>query len=259
MVTPALLVTRDALLPEIAMPEVPVLSVVGLDALVLAATDPLGVATLLGLLIVSLSIHEFGHSWTATRLGDPTSARLGRLTLNPLAHIDWMFSVVVPGILLYSGSGILFGAGKPVPVNLSYLRHPHRDHLLIASAGPAMNIVLAGLLTATAWSLGLAGLSGDSSAAWVIHIGIQLNLLLAVFNMLPVPPLDGHRVLGFFLPDSIREQFYRMHWLGLVLLLALFTWEKARVVFEVTLVPLSRAWGHYLMPGNWPYTFFPGF
>lgn len=209
--------------------------------------------TLFGLLLLSLGVHEFGHAYVATALGDPTSERLGRKTLNPIAHLDPLYSIALPAYLIFfSGTGYLFGAGKPVPVDTRYLRRPHRDMLLISSAGPAMNVALALALTAMAWVLTHSSIGTSDSMSDAVGLGIRLNLLLAIFNLLPVPPLDGHRVLGFFLPPALRERFYRAQWLLLVLMLLLFL-PSTNFLWSSLLEPLLGWWRSALMPADWPW------
>ena len=140
-------------------------------------------------LILSLSFHEAAHAWSADRLGDPTARLLGRLTLNPLAHIDWIGTVLFPLVARISGMPLI-GWAKPVPVNPNNLKHPRRDFAMVAAAGPASNLLLA----AGAWIplalLSTGEVTGSQLLAFLRDF-IQLNVFLAVFNLLPVPPLDG--------------------------------------------------------------------
>ena len=158
---------------------------------------------LLVLLIISLSVHEAAHAWTADRLGDPTARMLGRLTLNPLAHIDWIGTVLFPLIAIYSGVPLL-GWAKPVPVNGHNLRHPRRDFAIVAAAGPISNllqaVVAASLLMVLPGGDTVGG-GGFTAADFVLRF-MALNVMLAVFNMFPVPPLDGGNVLAGVLPEE---------------------------------------------------------
>ena len=166
---------------------------------------------LLLVLLFSLTIHESAHAWTANRLGDPTARRLGRISLNPAVHIDPIGTLLLPLVAFMAG-GLIFGWAKPVPVNPMNLRNYRRDFVLIAAAGPASNVLLA-----TAASLlmrvGLAGAAESGGIASVLFdVGfmvIQLNLLLAVFNMIPIPPLDGGNVLGGLLPGPLADGYDR--------------------------------------------------
>ena len=167
---------------------------------------------LLLVLLFSLTIHESAHAWTANRLGDPTARRLGRISLNPAVHIDPIGTILLPLVAFMAG-GLIFGWAKPVPVNPMNLKNYRRDFLVIAAAGPASNVLLA-----TAASLlmrvgpaGAAASGGIASA--LVDIGfmvIQLNLLLAVFNMIPIPPLDGGNVLAGLLPGPLADGYDRV-------------------------------------------------
>ena len=154
-------------------------------------------------LILSLSFHEAAHAWTADRLGDATARRLGRLTLNPLAHIDWIGSVLFPLLAIYS-SLPLIGWAKPVPVQWSNLRSPRRDFAVVALAGPVSNLMLAIVGAACLFAIGGSPVAGGAVARW-FTIVIELNVLLAVFNLIPVPPLDGGNVLAGFAPERIAR------------------------------------------------------
>ena len=166
---------------------------------------------LLPVLLFSLTIHEVAHAVTAEWYGDPTARRLGRISLNPTVHIDWIGTVFLP-ILGILGGGIVFGWAKPVPVNPANLKNHRRDFLVIAAAGPLSNIFLA-----VAASLLLGALAdgpvvggGTSVLATLGFAMVQLNVLLAVFNMLPVAPLDGGNVLAGLLPESLAASYDRM-------------------------------------------------
>ena len=167
---------------------------------------------LLLILLFSLTVHESAHAWTADRLGDPTARRLGRISLNPVAHIDPIGTILLPLVAFMAG-GLIFGWAKPVPVNPRNLKNYRRDFLLIAAAGPASNLLLA-----TAASLlmrvGPAGAAASGGIASVLFdmgfMVIQLNLLLAVFNMIPIPPLDGGSVLAGLLPGPLADGYDRV-------------------------------------------------
>ena len=161
--------------------------------------DPVTVALGFGVLLLSLTIHEAAHAWTADRLGDPTARRLGRVSLNPLAHVDLIGTVILP--LLAAVSHLpLIGWAKPVPVDPRNLRNPRRDFVLVAAAGPISNLLQAAV---AAVALRMALASGVSTVAAgsvagsiveVLFLAVQINLLLAFFNLIPVPPLDGGNV-----------------------------------------------------------------
>lgn len=196
-----------------------------MDSLTLAQT--LAVAALP--LLFAITLHEVAHGWLADRLGDPTAKMLGRLSLNPLRHIDPVGTVLVPlGMLamtsLAGGQPLVFGWAKPVPVTWANLRQPRRDSALVALAGP-----LANLLMALAWTLVLKfALGAGPALAWVAVplaymsvLGIGINLVLMVLNLLPVPPLDGGRIMTSVLPPRLGWQLSRLEPYGLVILLVL--------------------------------------
>ena len=165
------------------------------------------------------------HAWTADRLGDPTARLLGRVSLNPIVHADPIGTIVFPLISLISGA-VLIGWAKPVPVNLRYLRHPRRDYMLVAAAGPASNLILAlfaavllAILPITPQTLGEPTVSVPLAA--ILSRLMALNVLLAVFNMIPIPPLDGGNVLAGVLPPDLAGLFNKIRPYGFVLLYAL--------------------------------------
>jgi Zn-dependent protease len=183
--------------------------------------------------LAAVVFHEVAHGWVANRLGDPTAKQLGRLTLNPFAHVDLFGTILVPLMLILAHSPFVFGYAKPVPVNFNNLRNPKRDMIWVAAAGPAMNLLLAGLCTVL-WKL-LAPMTGFQtqpiSASGVVDFfvpivlmaqsGILINVTLAVFNMLPLPPLDGGRVLVGLLPRNISLKVARIEPFGFIILIVL--------------------------------------
>jgi Zn-dependent protease len=176
-------------------------------------------------LLFSLTVHESAHAWTADRLGDPTARLLGRVSLNPIVHADLIGTVVFPLVALVSHVPLI-GWAKPVPVNVRRLRHERRDYVLVAAAGPASNLVLAVvaalLLSALPVSPVILGEPNVSAPlASLLSLGVQLNVLLAVFNMLPIPPLDGGNVLSGLLPANLAVRFDRIRPYGVLLLYAL--------------------------------------
>jgi Zn-dependent protease len=174
---------------------------------------------LLAVLIFSLSFHEAAHAWAATRLGDPTARQLGRLTLNPLAHIDWIGTVLFP--LIASMSGIpLIGWAKPVPVDMRNLRHPRRDFALVALAGPVSNLILASIAVVGFELLKSSG-SYVNLGGQILLLSVLMNVMLAVFNLFPVPPLDGGNVLMGIVPLRTARAINWLRPYGFVIIYAL--------------------------------------
>jgi Zn-dependent protease len=191
------------------------------------------------LLLMSLSIHEAAHAWTADRLGDPTARLLGRITLNPMAHIDWIGTVLFPLIAIMSDLPLL-GWAKPVPVNVHRLRAPRRDFAVIAAAGPASNLLIALAGAALVAVVDPDGLGGSLAGA-VLRQAVFLNVLLAVFNMIPVPPLDGGNVLSGILPEQFARLIDQLRPWGFLLLYALLlTGMLSRYVFPIAYAIVDR-------------------
>jgi len=162
-------------------------------------------------LLFSLTVHEAAHAWTADRLGDSTARRLGRVSLNPIVHIDPVGTLLFPALALFAGVPVI-GWAKPVPVAVQQLRHKRRDYVLVAAAGPASNLMLA-IVAAMILKLvpvspmRLGELNATVPIASMLAAALQLNVLLAVFNMIPIPPLDGGNVLGGLLPSGLAYRF----------------------------------------------------
>lgn len=173
------------------------------------------------IVLVSLTIHEAAHAWTADRLGDPTARLLGRVSLNPIVHIDPIGTLLLPALAIYSGFPII-GWAKPVPVNISQLRHPRRDFMLVAAAGPASNLLQA-FLAAFVLRMLLAATppDGGGMALEVLFLAVRVNLLLAFFNLIPIPPLDGGNVLAGLLPPRAADVFVQIRPFGFILLYGL--------------------------------------
>lgn len=183
------------------------------------------VATAAVPMIFAITVHEVAHGWAALHLGDPTAKFAGRLTLNPVKHVDPLGTVIVPFVMLIMSSGAwAFGWAKPVPVAFHNLRRPRRDMVLVAAAGPGVNLAMAlgwALLLSQriAWDPGL-----DVGADWIVRmcfIGVTINVLLAVFNMLPIPPLDGGRVLAGLLPPPFARALQGVEPFGFAIVVVL--------------------------------------
>lgn len=179
--------------------------------------------------LFAITVHEVAHGWVAWRLGDPTARMLGRLTLNPLKHIDPIGTVLVPLTLIAlsqftSGGLFIFGWAKPVPITVENLRHPKRGMALVAIAGPTANLIMAllwALIMKVAQILTGGALGLSIPLAYMAGAGIAINVLLLVLNLLPIPPLDGSRVVAGFLPDPLAWKYSRIEQYGLIILLLL--------------------------------------
>ncbi|MEX0810357.1 MAG: site-2 protease family protein [Dongiaceae bacterium] len=167
-------------------------------------------------LIIAVPMHEAAHGFVAWRLGDDTAYRLGRVTANPLRHIDPLGTLILPGLmLLATGMRFTFGYAKPVPVNFARLNRPRRDMVLVAAAGPGINLILA---LVAALSMHLALLLPAEARLWTMEfltISIYLNVLLAIFNLIPIPPLDGGRIAVGLLPAPLAYPLARLERLGI--------------------------------------------
>jgi len=181
--------------------------------------------------LLAVTLHEVAHGWVARALGDDTADRLGRLSFNPLKHVDPVGTVLVPGVL-YVLAGIVFGWAKPVPVNWEKLRNPRRDMALVAVAGPLANVVML-LAWAAVAKLGLS--YGQDYFMTTGLAGIMINAVLIALNLLPVPPLDGSRVVSALLPHDLALQYGRIEPYGLIILLVLIGSGALNRLMEPTL------------------------
>jgi Zn-dependent protease len=200
--------------------------------------DPVAAAIGFGVLLLSLTIHEAAHAWTADKLGDPTARMLGRVSLNPLVHIDWIGTVLLPIIAAISRLPLI-GWAKPVPVNLRNLRHPRRDFMIVAAAGPISNFLQAFVAAAVLrmiWD-GTVGDGGPGVAVTFLYIAVQVNLLLAFFNLIPIPPLDGSHVMYHLLPPHLGMRYREVGRYGMFILLGLMIF--ARPLFSMLLLPVN--------------------
>lgn len=167
--------------------------------------------------LFAITVHEVAHGWVANKLGDPTAKMLGRLTLNPVKHIDPIGTVALPLLMVFT-TGFVFGWAKPVPITWQNLRSPKRDVALVALAGPGANLLMA-VMWALVLKLGLItqsqGLQGMGEA------GVAVNIILIALNMLPIPPLDGSRVVASFLPDKLAWHYSRLEQFGFIIIIVL--------------------------------------
>jgi Zn-dependent protease len=167
-------------------------------------------------LVVSIILHEVAHGYVAYRLGDPTARDQNRLTLNPIAHIDLMGSIVLPLLLVLTKSPVLMGWAKPVPINPGYFRDVKKGMMIVGAAGPFTNLLLAVSAAILVRLLGLGGLPG----LFLVHLCV-VNVVLAVFNLLPIPPLDGSRVLVGLLPEDMAASYLRLEPYGFIIIFGL--------------------------------------
>ena len=200
-------------------------------------------------LLLAVTAHEVAHGWMAEKLGDPTARAMGRLTLNPLVHIDLMGTIVLPLMLILIQSPFLFGWAKPVPVNFANLRGGRRDMALVALSGPATNLLLA-VASAVAYHVLLAGFQGgwiaaEGALAWLaeplllmVRISLIFNLVLMAFNLIPILLLDGGRILVGVLPAGLAVRLESLERYGMLIFLLIIA------------VPVLRAslWGYFLNP-----------
>ncbi len=171
--------------------------------------------------VLAIALHEAAHGYVARIFGDQTAWMLGRVTLNPIKHIDPIGTVVVPGLLLLTGAPFLFGWAKPVPVNFGNLRHPKRDMIWVAAAGPLANFAMALLWAWLAQAAGPSGLLPSNGLYQMAQIGISINLVLMVLNLLPIPPLDGGRIAVGLLPGRASYALAQVEPYGFFVILLL--------------------------------------
>ncbi|MFN3598348.1 MAG: site-2 protease family protein [Aquificaceae bacterium] len=188
-------------------------------------------------LMMAVILHEYGHGWMAYKMGDPTAKEMGRLTLNPVPHIDLFGTIILPGLLLLIGSPILFGWAKPVPINPLMFKNLRLGTFLVSIAGISMNILLA-LLFALAYRVIVNGYLNFLGEAVLVPLGlfaakaVLINLVLAFFNAIPIPPLDGSRAVMSFFSVRYWELFYRFETYGFLLItVLLFTGVLGKIIF----------------------------
>lgn len=174
-------------------------------------------------ILFAITVHEVAHGWIASKLGDQTARMLGRLTLNPIKHIDPVGTVIVPAILVTLG-GFIFGWAKPVPVDWRNLHRPKRDMAWVAIAGPGANLVMIVIWALLAKIIQLAGGVSEGPVLALLYmstIGVQINALLMILNLFPIPPLDGSRVMSSFLPPAMAYRYNKLEPFGLIIIVVL--------------------------------------
>ena len=196
--------------------------------------------------IFAVTVHEVAHGWVASRLGDQTAKSMGRLTLNPLKHIDLVGTILVPAIM-YFVSGFIFGWAKPVPVNWRNLGHPRRDMAIVAIAGPVANLVMLLFWAMSAKIITLSGIDLNYLTQLLLimcSIGITINIVLMILNLFPILPLDGGRVLTAMLPRNLAVSFSRLEPYGLLILVVLLfsgiLWKILVPVIDAILTLISQ-------------------
>lgn len=183
--------------------------------------------------IFAITVHEVAHGWVAKKYGDNTASLLGRLTLNPVKHIDWLGTIIIPGLLLLTGTGFIFGWAKPVPVDARNFKNPRKDMVWVALAGPGANFLMAigwAFVVRIGVIIGVEVISLPLIYTGIA--GISINLVLALINLLPIPPLDGSRVLSGILPNYWAWQYNRLERYGFIILLLLLYTKILNVLLE---------------------------
>lgn len=186
--------------------------------------------------LLAIIIHEVAHGWVAYKLGDNTAYAQGRLTLNPVSHIDLIGTIIVPLLLLLSPAGFIFGWAKPVPVDVRNLKNPKKDMAIVAAAGPISNLLMAlawGALAKLGIFAAQSGLEAGKALILMGQAGIIINILLGVLNLIPIPPLDGSRVLSRFLPTRAYILYNKLEPYGFFILIGLLVLG----VFQYLLAP----------------------
>jgi Zn-dependent protease len=200
--------------------------------------------------LLAIIVHEVAHGWVADRLGDSTARYSGRLTLNPAAHIDFFGTILLPLVLLVSG-GFIFGYAKPVPINPYNLRNPRRDIIWISLAGILTNLALAAV-SAMVFRILASTLLGSwsvivSPLVMMLMVSVRINIILAVFNAIPIPPLDGSRVLVNLLPPEQSAVFSRLEPYGFIIILLLFFTGMIDFIWPIIRFFMILFLGHYMI------------
>lgn len=199
-------------------------------------------------LLFAITVHEVAHGWVANRLGDPTARMLGRLTLNPIKHIDPLGTIVIPALLLIVHAPIMFGWARPVPITPQNFKQPRLGMAWVAAAGPGSNLLMACIWLAIAWVAVALSAQAPFIAPlyWMGQFGVYINIALGVLNIFPIPPLDGSRILAGFLPQKGARVLYRIEPYGLFVV-AILLWTGvltavlAPIIFGFSRVMISLA------------------
>lgn len=178
-------------------------------------------------LLLAVILHEIAHGYVAEKMGDPTARQAGRITLNPIPHIDLYMTILLPALLIAAGSPIVFGGAKPVPINPYYFKNPRKSMIWVALAGPTTNIILA--VFSYLLFVAIRGISINQIVPFLVQItlvqilaySVIINLVLAIFNLLPIPPLDGGRIAVGLLPTSLAQQLAKLERFGLIIVIVL--------------------------------------
>ena len=184
----------------------------------------------ISVLVFSIVVHEVSHGFAANKLGDPTAKDEGRLTLNPLPHIDPFMSVILPLMLIFTGSPFVIGGAKPVPVNPMYFRDHKKGMMITSLAGPASNILLAVIFAVILKMTSVIPVLGSQGLVMFLSYGILLNVMLAAFNLIPIPPLDGSKVLMGVMPDRMMYSYMKLEPYGMFIIIALLAFGVLNMI-----------------------------
>ena len=198
----------------------------------------------------AIILHEVAHGWVADKLGDHTARDLGRLTLNPLSHIDLLGTIIMPLLFFFFANGMIFGYAKPVPINPYNFKNPKKGMALSSLAGPGINMLMAlsfAFVLRVVMPL-MEGLFHQQTWEWfaipiayMLGYGVLINVLLAILNMIPIPPLDGSRVVYWVLPNKFAAAYYRLEPFGMIILLALMMFGVLGKIIEPIIEPILSA------------------
>ncbi|HNZ30394.1 MAG: Peptidase family M50 [Candidatus Aerophobetes bacterium ADurb.Bin490] len=184
----------------------------------------------ISVLVFSVVVHEVAHGFAANKLGDPTAKDEGRLTLNPIPHIDPFMSVILPLMLIFTGSPFVIGGAKPVPVNPMYFRDHKKGMMITSLAGPASNILLAVIFAVILKMTSVIPVLGSQGLVMFLSYGILLNVMLAAFNLIPIPPLDGSKVLMGVMPDRMMYSYMKLEPYGMFIIIALLAFGVLNMI-----------------------------